>query len=58
MVRTAQEGEMRRAATLKMSAEARFLRHQELERIRKQEEEECTDDSNHARVSHKQFIES
>uniref|UniRef100_A0A158R7Y4 Leucine-rich repeat flightless-interacting protein 2 n=1 Tax=Taenia asiatica TaxID=60517 RepID=A0A158R7Y4_TAEAS len=49
MVRTAQEGEMKRAATLKMSAEARLLRHQELERIRKQEEEECTDDSNHIR---------
>ncbi|KAL5112136.1 Leucine-rich repeat flightless-interacting protein 2 [Taenia crassiceps] len=49
MVRTAQEGEIKRAATLKMSAEARLLRHQELERIRKQEEEEYTDDSTHAR---------
>uniref|UniRef100_A0A915EY10 Leucine rich repeat flightless interacting n=1 Tax=Echinococcus canadensis TaxID=519352 RepID=A0A915EY10_9CEST len=49
MVRTAQEGEIKRAATLKMSAEARLLRHQELERIRKQEEEEYTDDSNHVR---------
>ncbi|VDL62698.1 unnamed protein product [Hymenolepis diminuta] len=49
MARTAQEGEIKRAATLKMSAEARLLRHQELERLRKQEEEEYTDDSSHVR---------
>ncbi|VDM30655.1 unnamed protein product [Hydatigera taeniaeformis] len=55
MVRTAQEGEIKRAATLKMSAEARLLRHQELERIRKQEEEEYTDDSNHARTSSSRY---
>lgn len=50
MARTAQEGEIKRAATLKMSAEARLLRHQELERIRKMEEDEYTDDSNHVKV--------
>ncbi|VDD79795.1 unnamed protein product [Mesocestoides corti] len=50
MARTAQEGEVKRAATLKMSAEARLLRHQELERQRKQEEDELTDDSCHARA--------
>lgn len=49
MARTAQEGEIKRAANLKMSAEARLLRHQELERLRKQEEEEYTDDSSHVR---------
>ncbi|KAM7539711.1 hypothetical protein Aperf_G00000037086 [Anoplocephala perfoliata] len=50
MARTAQEGEIKRAATLKMSAEARLLRHQELERIRKMEEDENTDDSSHVKV--------
>ena len=52
MVRTAQEGEIKRVATLKMSAEARLLRHQELERIRKLEEDEYFDESGHVRVSH------
>ncbi|KAM3172614.1 hypothetical protein ACTXT7_014174 [Hymenolepis weldensis] len=58
MARTAQEGEIKRAATLKMSAEARLLRHQELERLRKQEEEEYTDDSSHVRPSQVAIIGS
>uniref|UniRef100_A0A5K3EIZ7 Leucine-rich repeat flightless-interacting protein 2 n=1 Tax=Mesocestoides corti TaxID=53468 RepID=A0A5K3EIZ7_MESCO len=55
MARTAQEGEVKRAATLKMSAEARLLRHQELERQRKQEEDELTDDSCHARHTEQSY---
>ena len=47
---------MKRAASIKMSAEARHLRHQEIERLRKQEEEDSTDDSSVVRVSAYCFI--
>lgn len=51
MARTAQEGEARRSANLRLSAEARQLRHQEIERQRrKEEEEDYHGESNHIKV--------